>query len=60
MKELDYSAIRPYGDTINDAKVQLSFTLPLSIGPEAREAARILANKMGVEKVNVVEMKELG
>ncbi|MDI3547510.1 MAG: beta-lysine 5,6-aminomutase beta subunit [Halanaerobiales bacterium] len=52
--------VKPYGDTLNDGKVQLSFTLPLDASPEAREAARRLANKMGLEEVDVVEMKELG
>ncbi len=52
--------VKPYGDTLNDGKVQLSFTLPLDVSPEAREAARKLANKMGLEEVSVVEMKELG
>ena len=26
---LDLTHIRPYGDTMNDGKVQLSFTLPI-------------------------------
>lgn len=52
--------VKPYGDALNDGKVQLSFTLPLDVSPEAREAARKLANKMGLEEVNVVEMKDLG
>ena len=60
MNNLNYQAIKPYGDTLNDGKVQLSFTLPLAIGPEAREAARLLANKMGLEEVSVVEMMDMG
>jgi len=60
MNDLNYQAIKPYGDTLNDGKVQLSFTLPLEIGPEAREAARLLANKMGLEEVSVVEMADMG
>ena len=27
-KNLNLKAIKPYGDTMNDGKVQLSFTLP--------------------------------
>ncbi|QTL99103.1 hypothetical protein GM661_14620 [Iocasia frigidifontis] len=60
MNELNYQAVKPYGDTLNDGKVQLSFTLPLETGLEAREAARLLANKMGLEEVGVVEMKDMG
>ena len=26
---LDLTKLRPYGDTMNDAKVQMSFTLPV-------------------------------
>ncbi len=57
---IDKTAVKPYGDTLNDGKVQLSFTLPLQASPEAREAARKLAGKMGFEEVEVVEMKEMG
>lgn len=60
MNELNYQAVKPYGDTLNDGKVQLSFALPLETGLEAREAARLLANKMGLEEVSVVEMKDMG
>lgn len=60
MKDLNYKAVKPYGDTINDGKVQLSFTLPLEAGANARETARLLANKMGLEEVNVVMMKDMG
>jgi len=40
--------IRPYGDTANDGMVQLSFTLPLPLNANAREAARRYAMLMGV------------
>ena len=36
---LDLTKVKPYGDTMNDGKVQLSFTLPVPAGPEAVEAA---------------------
>ena len=32
---LDLTKVKPYGDTMNDGKVQLSFTLPVPEGPEA-------------------------
>jgi beta-lysine 5,6-aminomutase beta subunit len=47
--------IKPYGDTINDGKVQLSFTLPVDWSEAADEAARQLAVKMGFTDVAVVE-----
>jgi beta-lysine 5,6-aminomutase beta subunit len=51
--------IRPYGDTQNDGKIQLSFTLPADAGPETKEAARRFAQKMGLKEVDVVYMQDL-
>ncbi|MDP9727839.1 OAM dimerization domain-containing protein [Alicyclobacillus tolerans] len=56
----DYTAIRPYGDTMNDGKVQLSFSLPVPDGPEAVEAARLLALKMGIVNPSVVHHEDIG
>ena len=52
-KTLDLSKVKPYGDTMNDGKVQVSFTLPVPDGEKAIEAARQLAKKMGVQEPNV-------
>ena len=46
MNEL--SQIRPYGDTLDDGKVQLSFTLPVPNDAKGREAAKIMGKKMGM------------
>lgn len=56
---LDLTKVKPYGDTMNDGKVQLSFTLPVPCGDEAVEAAKQLMKKMGFEKPAVVYSKEL-
>ncbi len=56
---LDLKKIKPYGDTMNDGKVQMSFTLPVPAGAEAMEAAKLLMKKMGFENPSVVFMKEL-
>ncbi|MCZ2416333.1 MAG: hypothetical protein LC132_02110 [Burkholderiales bacterium] len=32
-KTLDFKRVKPYGDTMNDGKVQLSLTLPVPAGP---------------------------
>jgi len=45
---MNNNIVRPYGDTIGDGKIQLSFTLPLPNDERAKEAAKILAKKMGV------------
>ena len=47
--------VKPYGDTQNDGKVQLSFTLPVEWSESADEAARQLAGKMGLRDVQVVD-----
>lgn len=52
-KELDLTKVKPYGDTMNDGKVQLSFTLPLKDDERAIEAARQLGQKMGLSDVHV-------
>lgn len=58
-KTLDLKNIKPYGDTMNDGKMQLSFTLPVPAGDEAVEAAKQLMKKMGLENPQVVFFKEL-
>lgn len=58
-RTLDLKHIKPYGDTMNDGKVQLSFTLPVPVGDEAIEAAKQLLRRMGLENPQVVYMKEL-
>ncbi|MBQ1242135.1 MAG: hypothetical protein IIX99_02915, partial [Oscillospiraceae bacterium] len=50
---LDLTRIKPYGDTMNDGKVQLSFTLPIPDDARGEEAARQMAKKMGLEEPNV-------
>jgi beta-lysine 5,6-aminomutase beta subunit len=47
--------IKPYGDTLGDGKVQLSFTLPVPWSEAADEAARQLVVKMGFADVQVAE-----
>ena len=51
--------VKPYGDTQNDGKVQLSFTLPLEWSEAADEAARQLAGKMGFTDVQVVDGRRI-
>jgi beta-lysine 5,6-aminomutase beta subunit len=50
---LDLSRLKPYGDTMNDGKVQLSFALPVPDNEVAIEAARQFALKLGLEEPNV-------
>ncbi|GAH14797.1 unnamed protein product, partial [marine sediment metagenome] len=50
---LDLTRIKPYGDTINDGKIQLSFSLPVKHDEKAIEAAKELAKKMGLKDPEV-------
>lgn len=56
---LDLKNIKPYGDSMNDGKTQISFTLPTPCNDEAIEAAKQLLKKMGFENPQVVYYKEL-
>ena len=40
---LDLTRLKPYGDTMNDGKVQTSFTLPVKDDERGEEAARQIA-----------------
>lgn len=51
--------IRPYGDTLNDGAVQLSFTLPLPHSARANEAALVFARKLGFVSAEVVHSHPL-
>jgi len=51
--------VRPYGDTMDDGKVQLSFTLPVPDGAKGREAARKLVLSWGFKDCEVVHSSPL-
>jgi beta-lysine 5,6-aminomutase beta subunit len=52
---LDLKAVSPYGDTLNDGKVQLSFTLPVANDELGEEAAKVLARQMGIQNPLIAE-----
>ncbi|MGI6696615.1 MAG: OAM dimerization domain-containing protein [Christensenellales bacterium] len=52
--------IRPYGDTLNDGKVQLSFTLPIAAGAKGIACARDLARQMGLADALVADCEAMG
>ena len=56
---MDNIIIRPYGDTLDDGKVQLSFTLPVPNDDRGNEAAIILAKKMGIPDPSVAHRAAL-
>lgn len=57
---MNFNVVKPYGDTLNDGQVQLSFTLPVPYSEEAKEAARIYGGKLGLEEVKVVHGQDIG
>jgi len=58
-KVIDLTRVKPYGDTINDGKVQISFTLPVDNSEKAILAAKTIAEKMGLEDPDVVYHEKL-
>lgn len=57
--KLDLKKLKPYGDTMNDGKVQMSFTLPVPADEKGAEAAKELAKKMGLSEPAVSHYKAL-
>ena len=58
-KTLDLTMLKPYGDTMNDGKVQLSFTLPVPNDDRGMEAARLISRQMGLSEPNVAYARAL-
>jgi len=59
VNQVDYKHVRPYGDTMDDGKVQLSFTLPVKSDDKGTEAAIILAKQMGMKDPGVAHKETL-
>lgn len=57
--KIDLTRIKPYGDTVNDGKVQLSFTLPVEQGEKGVIAAKNIAERMGLKDPDVVYQEKL-
>jgi len=52
--------IKPYGDTLDDGRVQLAFTLPVANGAKARKAAELYAERLNLTNISVSFAKEIG
>ena len=57
--QADLTCVKPYGDALNDGKVEMAFTLPVPYGEEAEECAKQYVKKMGFEEPNVTYYCEL-
>jgi len=51
--------IKPYGDTFNDGKMQLSFSLPVTPDEKGKEAARLLLRKIGFDEIDICGVRDL-
>jgi len=54
------SMIKPYGDTLNDGRVQLAFTLPVANGVKARKAAEIYVERLNFTNISVSSAETIG
>lgn len=52
--------VKPYGDTMDDGRVQLSFSLPVALDENSKEAARQLTLAMGLDEPSVVHAEDMG
>ncbi|MBF0359516.1 MAG: cobalamin-dependent protein [Oligoflexia bacterium] len=51
--------IKPYGDTLNDGVVQLSFTLPVECSARAKKAAELYVQKLSFDEVQVTHAHKI-
>jgi len=60
MTDKEKFLIRPYGDRKDDGVVQISFVLPVPASEQAKEAAALVAKKLGLSHVLVSAMEKAG
>ncbi|MDN5354682.1 MAG: beta-lysine 5,6-aminomutase beta subunit [Candidatus Cloacimonadota bacterium] len=58
--KIDPTKIKPYGDSLDDGRMQISFALPAPADEKGKEAARLLLKKMGLENIEVCYYSDLG
>jgi beta-lysine 5,6-aminomutase beta subunit len=51
--------IKPYGDTLNDGRMQLSFALPVEANEKGKEAAKRLLKEMRMDDIEICYFKDL-
>ncbi|MCK4956289.1 MAG: cobalamin-dependent protein [Candidatus Cloacimonetes bacterium] len=57
---IDPTKIKPYGDTLDDGRMQFSFSLPAPANEQGKEAAKIVLSKMGLDEIEICYYKDLG
>ncbi len=60
MLKINKKKIKPYGDRLDDGAIQLSFTFPVDLSPEAREAARQYVERLGLKDVVICSTEAIG
>jgi len=51
--------VKPYGDTLDDGIVQLSFTLPIACSPNSADVGKQLLERMGFHSVAIGEVRPI-
>lgn len=59
-KKADLKKVMPYGDLLGDGAMQMSFTLPVPAGDQAKETAKKYVEKLGFKKVFVAHLEAIG
>ncbi|HOQ81391.1 MAG TPA: OAM dimerization domain-containing protein, partial [Candidatus Cloacimonadota bacterium] len=57
--KIDKTFIRPYGDTMNDGRMQISFSMPVKADESGKEAARQLLKQMGLDEIEICYIADL-
>lgn len=57
---MNSGVIKPYGDRLNDGAVQISFSLPVPLSSRSLEAAKLIAEKLGLTNIRVVFSRNIG
>lgn len=57
--KIDPTFIRPYGDTMNDGRMQISFSMPVKADESGKEAARQLLKQMGLDEIEICYINDL-
>lgn len=53
------TSIKPYGDHLGDGWIQMSFTLPIGASEQARYAAQMYVEKLGLKNVKILHMEDI-
>lgn len=57
---VNLSAVKAYGDTLDDGAMQMSFCLPVPVGRQAEEAAKLMMIKLGLDDPLITAMESMG